>query len=76
MTPRTTRPDTATVFSFRVFDPVTREMQVAACKAPLAVIGKSASVEALAGTGEDVPRQALDAQGCYRRLATGWGALG
>lgn len=29
----------------------------------------------LEGTGEEVPVQDLDAQGRYRRIATGWGEL-
>lgn len=76
MTPWTNRPDTVTVFSYRVFDPETCEMQVAPCKATREVIAGSALAEALEGTGEVVPRHALDAQGRYRRLATGWGAPG
>ena len=75
MTAWMTRPDTVTVFSYRVFDPESREMQVALCKATPDAIARSAWAEPLAGTGEDVPRDALDAQGRYRRLATGWGEL-
>ena len=71
------RPDThtVTVHGFKVFDPDSREMQVAACKATLAAIGQVASAEPVPGTAEDVPRHALDDQGRYRRVPTGWGAL-
>lgn len=75
MTPWMNRPDTVTVFAYREFDLDTLDMQVAACKATREAIARSALAEPLAGTGEDVPRDALDAQGRYRRLATGWGAL-
>ena len=76
MTSWMNRPDTVTVFSFRVFDPETREMQVAGCKATSQAIDGFSLAELVQGTGEDVPRHALDAQGRYRRVATGWGALG
>ena len=71
------RPDTATVtvYGFRVFDPDSREMQVADCKATLDAIGRVGLAEAVPGTGEDVPAQALDPRGRYRRVATGWGEL-
>lgn len=77
MTPWTHRPATATVtvYGFRVFDPDSREMQVAACKATLEAIGRVGLAEPVPGTGEDVPTLALDARGRYRRVATGWGEL-
>ena len=67
--------DSVTVFSFRVFDPESREMQVASCKATRAAIGAMHLAELLPATAEDVPGDALDAQGRYRRVATGWGEL-
>ncbi|MDH4390445.1 MAG: hypothetical protein QE285_03345 [Aquabacterium sp.] len=70
-----TDPNIVTVFNYRVFDPQSCEMQVATRKATLEAIAKIALAEPLAGTSEEVPRSALDAQGCYRRVATAWGEL-
>ena len=75
MTPGTRPKDTVTVFGFKVFDPSTREMQVVGCKASLDTIGRLGLAEPVPGTDEDVPLHALDNQGLYRRVATGWGAL-
>jgi hypothetical protein len=75
MTHWTNRPDTLTVFGFKVFDPETREMQVVGCKATLDAIGRLGLAEPVPGTAEDVPLHAVDPQGRYRRVATGWGAL-
>ena len=69
------RPATVTVYSFKVFDPASRDMQVADRKATLEVIGHLSLAEPVPGTGEEVPPHALDGRGCYRRVATGWGAL-
>ena len=38
-------------------------------------VGTIPSARVLEGTGEDVPLSELDAQGRYRRIATGWGEL-
>lgn len=71
-----TRPsETVTVFGFKVFDLETREMQVVGCKATLDAIGRLGLAEPVPGTAEDVPLGALDDQGRYRRVATGWGEL-
>ena len=67
--------DTVTVFGFRVFDPVTCEMQVATYKATMEAIEAMRLAELLPATSEEVPREALDSAGRYRRVATGWGAL-
>lgn len=77
MTPWIHRPDTGTVtvYGFRVFDPESREMQVATCKATLDAIGRVHLAEPVPGTGEEVPAWSLDGRGRYRRVATGWGAL-
>ena len=69
------RADTVTVFGFRAFDPVSCEMQVAPYKATVEAIEAMRLAELLPATGEDVPREALDSAGRYRRVATGWGAL-
>ncbi|MES2714742.1 MAG: hypothetical protein V4795_03220 [Pseudomonadota bacterium] len=69
------RDGTVTVYSYKAFDPDTREMQLASGKATRAAIAAMQLAEAVPGTAEDVPRQALDADGRYRRLATGWGDL-
>ncbi|MES2718730.1 MAG: hypothetical protein V4795_23430 [Pseudomonadota bacterium] len=50
-------------------------MQVADCKATRDAIAALRLAEHVPGTGEPVLRQSLNAQGRYRRLATGWGAL-
>lgn len=65
--------DTVTVYSFRVFDPETREMEVATCKATREAISSMGRAEHLPATAEVVPRDALDTQGRFRRVATGWG---
>ena len=71
-----TRPsETVTVFGFKMFDLETREMQVVGCKATLDAIGRLGLAEPVPGTAEDVPLGALDDQGRYRRVATGWGEL-
>ena len=71
-----TRPsETVTVFGFKVFDLETHEMQVVGCKATLDAIGRLGLAEPVPGTAEDVPLGALDDQGRYRRVATGWGEL-
>jgi len=72
---RTNRSNTVTVFGFKTFDADTREMQLVNCKATPEAIASFRLAELVAGTGEEVPLQALDAQGCYRRVATGWAAL-
>ncbi len=69
------RPDTVTVLAFAVFDQDWREMRAADCKATREAIAAMRWAKVLEGTAEDVPRSALDAEGRYRRLPTGWGAL-
>jgi hypothetical protein len=70
------RHDTVTVFSFRAFDPDSRQMLLGGCKATRDAIAAIHLAEPVPGTAEEVPLHALDAQGCFRRLPTGWGALG
>jgi len=72
--------ETVTVYNFRVFDAHAHSdahgMRLAACKATRETIASRFAGEVLEGTAQDVLPSELDAQGCYRRLATGWGALG
>ena len=68
--------DTVTVYNFRVFDAHAHEMRLATCKAPLEVIASMFGGEPLEGTAHEVAVSELDDQGCYRRIATGWGELG
>lgn len=66
---------TVTVYSFRVFELEPEAYHVARFKAPRALIEQRYRGEVLEGTGEDVDASELDAEGRYRRIATGWGAL-
>lgn len=75
MTPPTPHDETVTVYSFSYFDLATRDTQVALYKATRAVIEATQGARVLEGTAEVVTRDALDAQGRYRRMATGWGDL-
>lgn len=67
--------DTVTVHSFLAFDFDSREMQVANGKATRETIGAWRHAQLVPGTAEDVPRDALDSDGLFRRQATGWGEL-
>lgn len=64
-----------TVYSFRVFELEPEAYHIARFKAPRDLIVERFRGEVLEGTGEDVDASELDAQGRYRRVATGWGAL-
>lgn len=67
--------ETVTVYSFRVFDSQAMTMALAPFQAERQRIVKGFGGEVLEGTGHEVPREALDRQGRYRRVATGWGEL-
>ena len=67
--------DTVTVYNFRLFDPHSKSPVLATFKAPRPVIVEHLRGEVLEGTDEEVDASALDAQGRYRRIATGWGEL-
>lgn len=67
--------DTVTVYSFRLLELEAEAYHVAPFKAPRAVISERFGGEVLEGTGLEVDPDDLDAQGRYRRIATGWGAL-
>ena len=76
MTHPTSPAETVTVYSFSYYDLKTRETPVALFKATRAAIAATQGGRLLEGTAEVVDRDALDGQGRYRRLATGWGDLG
>ena len=67
--------DHVTVFHFGVRESGSDIPVVSSFKATRDTIVNSLKCEVLEGTGEEVPRHALDAQGRFRRVATGWGEL-
>jgi hypothetical protein len=69
------RDGTVTVYAFRVFDLDACEMVPGSFKATREAIAAMFKAERLEGTAEDVPHELIDAQGRFRRLATGWGEL-
>jgi hypothetical protein len=64
-----------TVYNFQLVDDGIEAARMATFKASREQIGTIPSARVLEGTGEDVPLSELDAQGRYRRIATGWGEL-
>ena len=64
-----------TVFNFSEFELGSDVPTVSAYKASRETIVKHLRREVLEGTGEEVLEADLDAQGRYRRVATGWGEL-
>jgi len=67
--------ETVTVYSFQVVDFWPERAKVSTFKAPRELILNRFKGKPLEGTGENVTVADLDAEGCYRRIATGWGAL-
>lgn len=67
--------ESATVYSFRIYTGHAERPQVSPHKATREAILELGG-EVLNGTAQDVPQSALDTQGHYRRVATGWGELG
>lgn len=66
---------TVTVYSFSILSEVAADWVPAPHKASRSTIdGLGGKV--LEGTGEDVEASSLDPDGIYRRVPTGWGALG
>ncbi len=63
-----------TVYAFRSFEPHVECPQMSWFKATLGAI-RAMGAEPLPATAEAVADELIDAQGCYRRRATGWGAL-
>ena len=68
-------PELVTVFNFREVEPGADIALPAPFKATLEAIESVPRRQLLKGTGEKVPRDALDEEGRYRRVATGWGEL-
>ncbi len=67
--------ETVTVYSFQVVDFGPERARHSTFKASRELILSKFKGEPLEGTGEDVPIADLDAEGRYRRIATGWGDL-
>ncbi|MBT9594850.1 MAG: hypothetical protein IV094_02530 [Vitreoscilla sp.] len=63
-----------TVYSFRVYTGHAERPQVSPHKATKEAIVQLGG-ELLKGTAQQVPARALDPQGHFRRVATGWGEL-
>jgi len=66
---------TVTVYHFRVYEPDAEGFHVSTFKASRALIVDRFRGDVLEGTDEEVECSALDAEGRYRRIATGWGEL-
>lgn len=66
---------TVTVYSFRMFDLDSESTNFSKFKAAREVIVERYRGEVLEGTAETVELSALDREGRYRRIATGWGEL-
>ncbi len=67
-------PSRVTVYSFRLYGAQIESPHVPGYKATLQTIERLGG-EALRGTAQEVPDDAIDEGGCYRRINTGWGAL-
>lgn len=66
---------TVTVYNFLVLDSGYETAPFSAFKASRQAIKETFGGDPLEGTAETVSKADLDAQGRYRRLATGWGEL-
>ena len=66
--------DRVVVYNFRQLGSNVESYEVALFKATPALIA-SLGGELLPGSEEEVAADELDAQGRYRRVSTGWGAL-
>lgn len=64
-----------TVFSFTEMRRSSDAPPLALYKATRATIVGRLNGTVLEGTGEEVPEEDVDAQGRYRRIASGWGEL-
>lgn len=67
--------DHVTVFNFCQFESGSDQPVVSTYKATRDTIVNALRCQVLEGTGEEVPRDALDGKGRFRRVATGWGEL-
>ena len=73
---KTGRPTrTVTVYYFCLYDVDSRTMRQLPYKLPRSAIEAIKGAEVLEATAEEVATEVLDAQGRYRRVATGWGKL-
>ncbi len=63
-----------TVYSFRTYGITFESPQVSGHKATRSAIERLGA-EPVPGTAQEVPAEAIDERGCYRRVNTGWGAL-
>jgi hypothetical protein len=63
------------VYHFRPLDGGWESSSITGFKATRAAIVERFKGDVLEGTEEFVPADALDADGCYRRVPTGWGGL-
>ena len=68
-------PDVVTVFNFSHFELGADAPVVSPYKATRETIVHRLKQSVMEGTGEEVPCHALDNQGRFRRVATGWGEL-
>lgn len=68
-------PASVTVYAFRWFDTLEGRSVVPAFKATETAVRRRFRGEILPLTGEPVASDELDADGCWRRLPTGWGDL-
>ncbi len=66
---------TVTVYHFRVCEPDVEGFHVSSFKASRELIVDRFGGIVMEGTDEQVEPSALDAEGRYRRIATGWGEL-
>lgn len=66
---------TVTVYNFRIFELDAESYHIANFKAPRHLITERFRGDVLEGTAEQIDASELDAQGRYRRIASGWGAL-
>lgn len=67
--------DTVIVYSFHLFGADPEDFELAPFKATREAIAGLYGGRVLEGTAEHVDVGALDRQGRYRRVATGWGEL-
>jgi hypothetical protein len=68
-------PQQVTVFAFRIVDAGPEAVSISSFKASREAVVERYRGEVLEGTAEVVLADELDAEGRYRRVATGWGEL-
>lgn len=67
---------TTTVYSFKFYAPGDDGPELSTFKATRRAITYTFLGQVIEGTAEEVEVSALDGRGVYRRIPTGWGALG